>query len=903
MMKRPDRSPSVHESSPLAKPDRVLFRPLELPRGSDPAAASQRPLVPASPADLEDTNKEIAAQWAKIRGQFAGTDKLDFKSVISYWKGEEKALDERCAHVCAFFDLVIQTLGQYATSLSGKTVREELLKIYVIVFRQVSVSLQTLVLFREENEPSAVQDKELSVLLSQRGTLNDFLLLLMQDRKNGAVLGQYDVSLMQVVGQSVSQLHDRLLRAKKLRNPSAVAAMLHRDFESAAILAGFNECRMLTKAASCDCIRFAFEMLERGLRTSVSVRVFKELYSQPLESGEEWTEGPLGHVRLATRFGKKKLAVVKLGTGSAGFSLRYISAYYALKLVQLLIAKKAFHEEEKMMETVAMVLKDTDETLGRAGTAADLVRIELALNENLVCFNIIKRVLPVADDPFVLLDKLGYIQTLKGALETHMAAALRLRLVAFNCPVGQPVEEAVSYKKTHDYVAGAFGFLNHLKNMKSSRPLKSTSKSSKGSVSVMTEERVGDIISTIDSAVSSEPELLVLKTYLVEYLFDNRHVVSRQTAEHIIRLIGSVAFHFTSPADGFKDLEPGHEAKPQDELEKLNSRRIAMLLSETIAYDKAWAEIILKHMMEQVMVLYRKEEHLFGLYKLIYCVLTHEVHDNVSFSQTILKNWPEELTYARYSQCEHLSEDKAVQAFIDVKGIAGIVGILQLTYKAIMLQAQNVDGTKPISIAVQMTEQLFLRLNDIPAVAEQTLSQPALVGEFLECLSLGPHIQRVIVSLLQKLLANVKYGSGKVAVPGSPDRTAYLPLRLLDFVTSRAKPGRPELTGPLLPILDLLVSFVVPEPGLHSISVHQAVLNSNGALAAFFQIVRDNQYHQTVLRPDRSTPLVGKLLGALLSFTGGLQYQNDSVAAEVSDSPLVARKGLYRFLKDCVNQV
>ena len=45
------------------------------------------------------------------------------------------------------------------------------------------------------------------------------------------------------------------------------------------------------------------------------------------------------------------------------------------------------------------------------------------------------------------------------------------------------------------------------------------------------------------------------------------------------------------------------------------------------------------------------------------------------------------------------------------------------------------------------------------------------------------------------------------------------------------------------------------------------------------------------------------MLELFLRFLGGLQCQNDAVAGEVSETELITKKGLYRFIKSAMGKV
>eukprot|EP00826_Nyctotherus_ovalis_P028508 TRINITY_DN22519_c0_g1_i1.p1 TRINITY_DN22519_c0_g1~~TRINITY_DN22519_c0_g1_i1.p1 ORF type:complete len:152 (-),score=14.72 TRINITY_DN22519_c0_g1_i1:9-464(-) len=111
---------------------------------------------------------------------------------------------------------------------------------------------------------------------------------------------------------------------------------------------------------------------------------------------EVWRPSAKKCMKVARTFGKKKFAVVKIGAGSPGYSLRYISLYYALKGLKLLPTKAAQSLNEKMLESLSKVLRDHCEHLQtriNSKSCYDITGVEIVLNEVLVSLNCLKHLL------------------------------------------------------------------------------------------------------------------------------------------------------------------------------------------------------------------------------------------------------------------------------------------------------------------------------------------------------------------------------------------------------------------------------------------------------------------------------------------------------------------------------
>lgn len=899
IMRKPERiSLSSNPAEPPPKSYKILFHLLSDHRNSHglapPSPTLSKKLSGPIPTldDLLDISPKIQELSKSLFLQFPDLDKFDHKNILSY---SDPKLNEKCNYSFSLFEKIIFELNPVAATISGKTIKDDILKIYVICFNYLTTELFNII--SEENTLKIEDGKK---MLHNLGILINFLILTLQDRKTQALLSQHDVILMQIIREILNTSHEKWATSGKIKDIGLAAQFLCHLFQTVAILAAINESRNFMKTAGQDAIKLSFETFERSLKLSFNHSLLSEIYSFQLTGFENWiTMNGQEHIKIAAGYNKKKFSIIQLeNKKEPKFTLRYMNLYYTLKILQLLISRKIANLEERGLELVASILKWNGEFLEKKKNDK-IENLEIVLNENIVCFNIIKRILPNVDDPFSILDRLGFTRFLKPLMDLHINLALKHKLIVPIIPSKislQSTESLIlenSYKSRKDYIALVLNFLYRLKTNTKDLPsgfrsVKSSHRASKASIGTLVEEIIGDIINGIDLIQAEPYEMRIFKFDITDYLHDSRATMTKQTAEYIIRLVESKTFHFTSP-ENLNEISLENNDSVEQELENLSGNRIVALLNEIMAAEKMWAENIWQHLMGQIRIYFEKNEaYLFGLYKLIYCALTKKVYTNQQFYKKLLiEDQIVMLNFKGYSEFELREDSKSLRAFNESKGIYDLISIIQLIYRN--YPANLAADTK---IKRKMTEQLFMNLLQIPCIPEQILKQqPTIVVEFLEFSLKCPEIRDLAFLFAETLLNVIKYNPKNVFEP--VDKTNYLPLTILDFIRNNTIDGNEEIVKKIIPLVQLLVNFLIREQGAPSIAPHQTILNNSMSIGFLFQILNSNS----------NTSSVGTLLCLFLKFLGGIQKYNDLVAAEINASALISKKLLLNFIKDTIKKV
>lgn len=857
------------------KAKKVLFRSLQEKADASGLKTKERSLSKSS----TDSDKQTTEFDAMLH-HFPDLEKFDSRNITLY---DEEDLESKCTIALEHLKLFIDKL---AFESSPKIVKDEVVKVFVICFNRVTKHLVSHIL----GESVDFNERQ---MVEQLLTLNQFLLFTLGERKSPIILGQYDISIVKVAKEALDLVHKQLTAPDKCKDKLLIATFLCYQFQIVAMMVALNEGRSFMKTAATESIKDGFEIFGLSLKGSLNNPILKEIYKTRLGNDETWISLNQEHVKVAVGFEKVKFYMVQLSPAirPPQFSLRYMTLFYILKFLQLISLDDNPSVKEHVLELVASILKDNLNLLEEESTKKDLSKeeladVEIAFTECLTCFNLIKRTAPKAGDPSALLDRLGYMHFLKPAIESYLRLALKLSLVVtFDA---ETKWESVSYKTTRDYVAGVFSFLSKVKNAKDPASLARISRSSSAAtILTLVEETVGNIIRNVDSVQGSESELQVLKAYIAEYLFDNRHTMSRQTAEHVIKLISSKQFHYTSPKllKAFADSS----AAQTSPLEKITNKRIITLLQHIIEYDKNWAEIILQHLVKLIPELLSSEESLFGLCKLIYCGVTGEFHDNASFYEKVFGASYEPLTFQSYSRIEPRWESKAIKGFIDIRGVAQLVETLLVRFYK--------DGVKLVESdrVIRIVETLFLELIGLPLISQQLLGEIPLVTTFLDYVKVGPDPNRITAKFLEKLLAAIKYKqkSHDKIHDLMGERSSYLPLHIVGFVRAKFRQTQTHDVALAIPFLELLVRFVSQETKAPSVRTHQIALSNIINLEELFELQRRNM----------SAPYIGRIIKVLLMLLGKLQENNETVVAKVNSSSLITKKEIFSFLKELVHKV
>jgi hypothetical protein len=840
---------------------------------------------PQTKESSNDSDKQITELDSPFL-QFTDLEKYDYRNITLY---DEKGMDVMCDMALEHFK---HFTDKVALKFSVKCIKDELVKIFIICFNYISNYL--VLCISNENDLSG---EKVMKALDQLLILNQFLLFTLNEKKNPIILGQYDIAITRIAKEAIDQVHKQLTTPDKCKDKVFIATFLCYQLQILAMMVALNEGRNFMKTAATESIKTSFETFGFSVKSSISNPLIKEIYRTHLGDNETWVTLDQEHIKAAIGSDRIKFYIIQLSSQikSPRFSLRHMTLFYLLKFLQLFSLEENVTIKEHIFELIASVLKDNlefveEKALKKDLTLEDMISIEIAFSESLVCLSMLKRTAPKTSDHSALLDKLGFMHFLKPVIECYLKLALKFHLiVTFSKDTGYNEEskwKSVSYRTTHDYVSGIFNFLHKVKNAKDQVGLTRISRSGSSAATILTlvEEILGTLIKSIDFIEGTDNELLMLKVYLAEYLFDNRLTMSRQTAEHVIKLITSKRFHYTSP-------HPLLDSESQQELplEEITNKRIITLLQHIIEYDKTWAEIILQHLVKLIPELLRDEECLFGLCKLIYCGVTGEFRDNSSFYKKIFKESSEPLTFQSYNKIEPRGESKAIKGFIDIKGVSELTNTLLTKFYT--------NGTKLIESdrVIRMVESLFLEIIGLPLISHQVLSEIPLIISFMEYIKIGPDPNAVIVKFLEKLLAAIKYKS-KIHEKVHElinEKSNYLPRHIITFIRTNIQSKNTRDVMLTIPFIELLVKFITQEPKAPSVKGHQTAI---GNIVDLEMLLDEQKEHM-------NEPYIGQMLKVFLMFLGKLQENNKTEAIKLNNSSIIREKKFYKFFKELISKV
>jgi len=563
----------------------------------------------------------------------------------------------------------------------------------------------------------------------------------------------------QLLFKSVKTMHEQLKNNKV--NIFKAAKLIHYQYQGFSILAALD--------GSKEFVKLYAEALEKGIRESCDK--LNDCYEVALGKEEYWMTSLKDHVKVNYLFNRKILTVVKFSEDrmSHRFTPRYECLYYTKKAIKLLATKESQALLEKLLETIMTLLKLKSTLLKQEKLPTN--NVESHLNEILICFNIIKHIINNPNPP--LLSKLNDLSFLKPLIYSYITLIFKHKFL-YNT---YDENEIISYRTTHDYLSGLFRFMSEVKNAKEFTSY-TRSTNTKTSILKLFEEIINELLKYIENSI-------ILKDYIVEYLYKNNRNITKQTVECLVKIVETTSFTAPKSISG--------EIKEQG-MKALTNKRIVSLLNTILNDDKFWAESILGHLIELIKELYNNKELLFGIYKLIYCGLTNTVCSNIEF-YTKLFTKAEVIVDKEYS--------KAIKGFANIEGTTQILNvIINDLYKT------------ELEDIIEMTSKFIIILLDIPLLAEKLLKESALIMKVLE----ASHSISFTTRFIQKLLELVKQ-SAKITED-------YLPLALIKLTINNKN------TEKTLIFIKLVINFLSQE--FTSIVVHQAFLKERIDLPSLF---------------------------------------------------------------------
>ena len=794
--------------------------------------------------------------------------KQSFDSVLKYFPRLEK-YDHKNISLYSEYErdkchLALEAFKSYLTResvVSLKILKDDVLKVFVITFN----CFTSLFVSSESIEEMEASIKYISIL-------NQFLLFTLGEQKNPFTLGRHDASIILIIKKALADVNRQLITSNKYGDSSLVAGFLCYQFQALAMIIALNEGRSFMKTAALDSIKVVLETFACMYEEMLANEVLRKVYEIRLGEDEMWVTLDKLHVKIAIGFSKKKFTIIQLNSPPENphFSLRYMILYYILKSIRLLPLEENPLMKEKILKIVAVVLKDNRGvlTIKDPITSKDMIGIEIVLNEYLVLFNIIKRIIPKVGDPLARLDKFDYINYLIPIIEKYFNVVMRLDLMVKCSQVNDCVE--LSYKTTNDYLSGLFNFLDKVRDAKSSISLLKTTKSEiKGSTAIILnfiEEVTGKIVQSIDTIEGTEHGLEILKFYIIEYLFDNDNLFSKQTAEHILKLLMSTRFHFTSP----KSLQSLFDSKVTREtsLENETNKRMVALVNKVMECDKIWAETILDHFITLIPTLLNDEESLFGICKFIYCGVTGNCISNLSFFNKLFNKEYEEVKDMRNIKKKQKEESKSIRGFVNIKGIHKLIDILLMRVYEDGVRVSKSEN------AVIMIEQLLLELAGLPLVAQQLLSEVSLPAKFLNYINVACDPRKITVKLLTILLRLVRQ-SEKIN-----ENDNYLPTQIIGYI--RENTDKPKEA---LKFARVIINFLTQEANTPPITNHQLAINN----------IVDMKHVLKILEESNDKAYIGKQLITTLEYLNVVQRNNNYVTKKISN--LIRNNKMYLLIK------
>jgi len=664
-------------------------------------------------------------------------------------------------------------------------------------------------------------EEEVKKRLKQLASLRHFLLADIANINNCKVINQHSSYLINEIKVILKMGHEEMI----VSNAAEISELLCYCFQTLTILVAVNERANIEIVP--NLIKTAVELIKDYLKKSYSNDLLKQVYSYGISQCEEWEIGIKSNERLAVAFERKKFSLIQLTPEAPVYSLRYMLLYFLSKPSLFNII--ADQIDKALISTILLIqIKDL------SATHEEETNTELKLNEALVCMKFIKRVLIILKDSLIILETK---EGLRELIINSIISAVNNEKVAFidkwkkKTDLVENFSNIVSYKTSNDYIAIIFKFLNETGSI----------------LPLFIEDTIINLINILNTIKGKEKQIRILKTYIVELLFDKRRIIIDETVECFICLIGSNTFHFTSP----KSLPP-----KLCELEDLMNKRVVILLGSMIESKAEWAKKLLEYFIEQLST---KKAQLFGLCRLIYCSLTGKLCDNELFYNRFFNSKEYTVKYEKSVE----SNTKAVEAFVDIEGINTLMNILIKH-----------------SGSIALLESLLLELSSIKQVSEQLLKEPQAIIQFIAL----SNNETTSLALTNQLLQIAKHNQ-------LATETNYFPLSLIKFIRDSIISKEKSKSITTLPLMKLMVQFLSYEPGLTSLKNHQLILSKNMEVDNFFEVMVNNK------------ELVKEHYESFLMLLGGLQRDNDEVAKSIDSLELIAKKKLYRSLKCLIKQV
>ncbi len=301
---------------------------------------------------------------------------------------------------------------------------------------------------------------------------------------------------------------------------------------------------------------------------------------------------------------------------------------------------------------------------------------------------------------------------------------------------------------------------------------------------------------------------LTLKSELTSFVVRDPDVSEQSLAlANTMRLLKGPLCNYSAPAR-LPLSTAASDGSPDDQ-------KLIAWISSACAKSKACARRVLQAWLKEAVGVLAAPEKLFGLYHVIYTVLTGRQTSQADFYALLfLQAPPKETEDFSTPGASKVSAGPAVAAFLELSEQDLISGLL------CELSLRHYRGLD--SISAHMTSSFFVHITcDLDEACGAVANSPGWVVQALEQLGDSPVSLPSAAEFLRKLLV---YARTK-----APEPAHYLPLALADFAVQRASLEEREQALVLL-IMKFLADFAV---AVCADQRHQVLLGSADAIKAF----------------------------------------------------------------------
>lgn len=789
-------------------------------------------------------NEDDIAEWEEVRRTFPGLT----REVVLEYEGSG------CGAAIKYFGGIVGRVD-FGCGLSQRFLAESALDVLMLCLQ-----------YRHLKEVVKGDKK----LIEDLRMLHKFLISSIGHKGNDIIIRQYGPILFQIINNNLTAIHNE---AKSIQ---LISQLIYIQYQLLGILLKLIAMSEMKTMSANEIINKSFEIVERFMKTSFGDELLEGVYEYPIKSSEFLADSVQGHIKIAACVSKPLFFLIHLKKVEAApeFSLKYLCLHYLNEILQLMASHKIDIVKEKLMDLLLVVLKKA--LINFDKKMCCYRDVEIALNETAMGFTILKTISQAMHDPLELFCKPEHKQFFNSLFDSYTTSVIRHELIAFaDAPFSSC--RVVSYKSTYDYIAVLFKLFSALNELQGSACCTESPKApAKFSMLAASEEFIGKLIKELDEVKGYKKGVRVVTDYIIEYLSDSAHSISRQRAECAVNLLSASSINFTAPAT----LASVRLAEPA---ESLRNRRVLATLKRTIEGNKFWAETILRHLVEVAKSKCGEEETMFGLCKLLYCAVAGEVCGNRRFGEIVFGKVVKTVDYKSYAGSVQRGESKAVKGFISIKGINTLMLLLR------SITSGNAHKKRSENKAATILEGLILRLIEVPDIAEQLIDHPSTAMDFLNY----PRSE-VVAQFVGTLLKMAKFGYEENTCE-SVSAAAYFPSAIILHLTHILSEDdkEDEELGKAILLMKLVEDFLDQEDKVPLAKDRQALVSKNIKMKVMLKALKKKCSHR----------LIGKAVKRFLGLVCKLQLHNEEVAKQVCGPKALNVNKLCKFLKRLVINV